>query len=898
MCDSGPFNEKKTSIMSFLGDIVNKISANTQETVFKAQEFAENHFGYVDEEAREAALIAQKHRFHSFAPLREASEVKWYVDGKDYFWAISEAIEDAKHHIYIEDWWLSPELHLRRPPHKYPEYRLDTLLKRKAAEGVKIYIVVYEEVEQALTMNSRHTRKALEGNGIVVQRHPDHAIGGTFFWAKMCVVDTRVAFIGGLDACFGRWDTHDHSLADFHPATLKKEIWPGQDYNNARYKDFSEVEKWDLELIDKRSIARMPWHDVSVGIIGQPVLDIAKHFCERWNFIKKEKSLDRDEVIFLEPPLGGFTQSYAREAESHLRVKHHHNIGEVKGSHRVQVLRSSSQWSHDIQTEVGHVWIFVREKGAGETGGLCPHLSPLCVCHTETSTRFKPPTSRAFEAPSILSTSRTNSSVSPDPSFCLLASALLTTQPNTNARTPRLFLVTATKNDPDHEIKNQIGSALVDRIIRASENGEKFRVIVVMPLAPAFAGDFSKKEASVCRLEMHWQFSSICRGEHSIFARLSQRNVNPADYISFWSLRSYDRINRSAIDDILTAEAGIDPNAQTVAGAAEQGFAGRDATVIKADGAEADFVKGTEGSRKKSGVAGWIERAENRIQVPLKGEVKQLEKEYDSAGPWGGEAKDTIAGYAMSGEDLREESLLGEGERGRHGRKIPGDPSHQDEKANYVCEELYIHTKVMIVDDRIVICGSANLNDRSQCGDRDSEIAVIVEDQAPINSRMNGQPYQASRFAATLRRHLFKEHLGLLPPTEIELVTSGSRPPPHPQHSHNDAHADRLVEDPLSDELYDRWTSTARRNTEAFRKVFRCVPDSGISNWDDYKEWVPADLPVGHVANKDLSVSEIRETLSAIRGHLVEFPYLFLNKVDLKSDAILDMNELIMELYT
>ncbi|RUS23930.1 hypothetical protein BC938DRAFT_474385 [Jimgerdemannia flammicorona] len=856
--------------------------------------------------------------------------------------------------------------HLRRPPHKYPEYRLDTLLKRKAAEGVKIYIVVYEEVEQALTMNSRHTRKALEGNGIVVQRHPDHAIGGTFFWAvtsrgkhpfprhariglshggpltfplhpptRKCVLSTLAlpSLAVSTLASGTRWDTHDHSLADFHPATLKKEIWPGQDYNNARYKDFSEgtyacqsfgsfgprlgdsisqraardayfdyhfhhtffaVEKWDLELIDKRSIARMPWHDVSVGIIGQPVLDIAKHFCERWNFIKKEKSLDRDEVIFLEPPLGGFTQSYAREAESHLRVKHHHNIGEVKGSHRVQVLRSSSQWSHDIQTEVGHVWIFVREKGAGETGGLCPHLSLLCVCHTETSTRFKPPTSRAFEAPSILSTSRTNSSVSPDPSFCLLASALLTTQPNTNARTPRLFLVTATKNDPDHEIKNQIGSALVDRIIRASENGEKFRVIVVMPLAPAFAGDFSKKEA----LEMHWQFSSICRGEHSIFARLSQRNVNPADYISFWSLRSYDRINRSAIDDILTAEAGIDPNAQTVAGAAEQGFAGRDATVIKADGAEADFVKGTEGSRKKSGVAGWIERAENRIQVPLKGEVKQLEKKYDSAGPWGGEAKDTIAGYAMSGEDLREESLLGEGERGRHGRKIPGDPSHQDEKANYVCEELYIHTKVMIVDDRIVICGSANLNDRSQCGDRDSEIAVIVEDQAPINSRMNGQPYQASRFAATLRRHLFKEHLGLLPPTEIELVTSGSRPPPHPQHSHNDAHADRLVEDPLSDELYDRWTSTARRNTEAFRKVFRCVPDSGISNWDDYKEWVPADLPVGHVANKDLSVSEIRETLSAIRGHLVEFPYLFLNKVDLKSDAILDMNELIMELYT
>lgn len=34
--------------------------------------------------------------------------------------------------------------------------------------------------------------------------------------------------------------------------------------------------------------------------------------------------------------------------------------------------------------------------------------------------------------------------------------------------------------------------------------------------------------------------------------------------------------------------------------------------------------------------------------------------------------------------------------------------------------------------------GSANLNDRSQCGDRDSEIALIVEDQETIPSQMNG----------------------------------------------------------------------------------------------------------------------------------------------------------------
>ena len=43
-----------------------------------------------------------------------------------------------------------------------------------------------------------------------------------------------------------------------------------------------------------------------------------------------------------------------------------------------------------------------------------------------------------------------------------------------------------------------------------------------------------------------------------------------------------------------------------------------------------------------------------------------------------------------------------------------GDP--EAEKANFVQEELYVHGKVCIVDDRIVICGSANINDRVSSG--------------------------------------------------------------------------------------------------------------------------------------------------------------------------------------
>lgn len=48
-----------------------------------------------------------------------------------------------------------------------------------------------------------------------------------------------MAFIGGLDICFGRWDTHQHRLADYPAEGHDKEIFPGQDYSNPRVKDFA-----------------------------------------------------------------------------------------------------------------------------------------------------------------------------------------------------------------------------------------------------------------------------------------------------------------------------------------------------------------------------------------------------------------------------------------------------------------------------------------------------------------------------------------------------------------------------------------------------------------------------------------------------------------------------------
>lgn len=45
---------------------------------------------------------------------------------------------------------------------------------------------------------------------------------------QLCIVDNRVVGMGGLDLCFGRYDTHDHPLADVHPTHFELSLFPGQ----------------------------------------------------------------------------------------------------------------------------------------------------------------------------------------------------------------------------------------------------------------------------------------------------------------------------------------------------------------------------------------------------------------------------------------------------------------------------------------------------------------------------------------------------------------------------------------------------------------------------------------------------------------------------------------------
>lgn len=64
------------------------------------------------------------------------------------------------------------------------------------------------------------------------------------------------------------------------------------------------------------------------------------------------------------------------------------------------------------------------------------------------------------------------------------------------------------------------------------------------------------------------------------------------------------------------------------------------------------------------------------------------------------------------------------------------------------------------MDDRVALIGSANINDRSMLGSRDTELAIVVEDKQQVESQMYGIPYTARKFAHELRTNCFLKIFG------------------------------------------------------------------------------------------------------------------------------------------
>ena len=678
-----------------------------------------------------------------------------------------------------------------------------------------------------------------------------------------------------------------------------------------------------------RIIAKLPqgWSDISVSLKGPVVEDLRTHFAERWNFIYDEKYTVRKDDRYVRlspsqqsaPPVAGQPgqgqasyppptsgQPYQQQDNQYPPPPASGQSGqqesqypppppggpppqqgqapyfppppgeasrglEVEGESSSRGLfshdRPSSSHSHRERLEEG-----ARGLGKHIRGHLDEGKQQL---YDKYAPRFGAPTNDdvlgqdGMPCQIVRSSAKWSHGIKTEHS---IANAYINIIENSQSfiYIENQFFITAT-DDRQKPVTNKIGKAIVERIVRAARNGEKYKMIIVIPSVPAFAGDLRDDASLGTRAIMEFQYFSINRGGFSIMESISKEGVNPYEYIRWYNLRNYDRINVGG--ELRQAEELSGVNY----GAAQQAY--DQAAELPTDSSRGNFDQ---------------PNYQNYQQAT--GNIKSGSSRWNSVSEC----------YMLNGTDIR---------------SVPWTGGGASEIDAFVSEELYVHSKVLIADDRIVICGSANLNDRSQLGDHDSEIAIIVEDPDQIDSYMNGRPHRAARFAATLRRQLFRKHLGLIPPQNFERPDQNFDPVwISPNIYDFGSPEDQLVVDPLAEQFQSLWNSHAKTNTDVFSKVFHPVPDDKVRTWQDYdnfyehffkggkdegsadKNLKPSKYQWGHVVAEEFApgeegIRQVKEELSKVRGTLVEMPLLFLDKEDIAVEGM-GLNAFTEDVYT
>ena len=927
--------------------------------------------------------------FHSFVLEKQKCKCDLFVDAKDYFLDLKNKLLKARESVYITDWWLSPELFLQRPVNLNTYKNLNTgesinlsnenisrlcdILKKIAEKGVKVYILIYKEVSLALSLNSKHSKTFLINlhPNIKVTRHPQKSID--LLWShheKLVIIDQQYAYIGGLDLCWGRYDNNNHPIIE--PNNIDNiYYYPGIDYNNARIRDFENVNNYLKESIN-RNMVKMPWHDIHSCIQGPAVLDVSRHFVERWNYSKSNENsegiTDIKTVYTRRVSIGtnffkGFLGNAIQKViEKENNINHEENNKEDENNKNINFKKENvKDGNYNNEKENSNNGAFNNYRnlnssnnnfnnnncGDKETNNINEinikngNISFRAESNNNRTTKIS--TSKRQLKDNVSNSNINNNNIEVKNSkSSLFINDLKDNLKNLNSsyrnnnkpnkiklnlwekvnrkrekrlnnglddnfdkETKRIKNIykkekkETKETNGNSEITNNTNSNMLElnytnnlqNLIEIDENKRNEEANF------DFVRKFSKKESSDSlsvnsknekkeKKKKTDYYELLKNGfkkqlrNFKIFKSNDEEstiinNINLQSYqiefkeseikmscqclrsLSYWSgglnktetsiLNAYYHLIEKSEhyiyieNQFFISKSFTDEEYQEMGSSVSNLIINEIALKIR------ERIIKAHREKKKfrviifipllPGFAGNVQES-STLQIILKFTYKAISRNN---------------GLSLI-EKLRE--LLDEKDPNLFRKYIAFFSLRNHDKLNGipVTELIYIHSKLMIIDDKYVIMGSANINDRSMIGDRDSEFDVLLKDENEsenYNSIINGENFKASIFAKKLRINLWKEHLGI----------------------DNDNESLNLLNDPLSDEVWDLINNTAKINTETYRNIFNCYPDDKFAYFKDIpnrKDYTEQDL-VKLIENYNLYKNNIK-------GHIVEFPLEFLSK--------------------
>jgi phospholipase D1/2 len=154
---------------------------------------------------------------YPFSMPRTGNAVTAFTTGRDYFAHLADAIPTASRVLYIAGWQVNWDAELK------PGTRLFDVVLKAAQNNkhLKVYVMPWKHSPPQQTYDGQ-TQAVLEGiNGVVgracvtVTRATSLADEDAGFFShhqKLVVIDEKVAYIGGMDLAYGRFDDATYDL--------------------------------------------------------------------------------------------------------------------------------------------------------------------------------------------------------------------------------------------------------------------------------------------------------------------------------------------------------------------------------------------------------------------------------------------------------------------------------------------------------------------------------------------------------------------------------------------------------------------------------------------------------------------------------------------------------------